>query len=82
MFSQRHSVQLPKSKRGENPEKILSKDILFRSNRTIQTEEQIHSHQLSVLADELKQTIKKEVTGKRSTKTILTPIKLGGSDGN
>ena len=29
---------------GENPEEILSKDILFRSNQTVQTDEQIHSH--------------------------------------
>ena len=49
---------------GENPEEILSKDILFRSNQTVQTDEQIHSHQLSVLATELKQIIRKEVTEK------------------
>ena len=47
---------------GENPELILSKDILLRGNQTVQTDEQVHSHQLSVLADELKQIIKKEVT--------------------
>ena len=49
---------------GENPEEILSKDILFCSNQTVQTDEQIHSHQLSVLATELKQIIRKEVTEK------------------
>jgi hypothetical protein len=49
---------------GENPEQILSKDVLVRSNQTVQTDEQIHSHQLSVLATELKQIIRKEVTEK------------------
>lgn len=47
---------------GENPELILSKDVLMRGNQTVQTGEQVHSHQLSVLADELKQIIKREVT--------------------
>jgi site-specific recombinase XerD len=47
---------------GENPELILSKDVLFRSNQTVETDEQIHSHQLSLLATELKRIIRKEVT--------------------
>ena len=49
---------------GENPEQILSKDVLVRSNQTVQTDEQIQSHQLSVLATELKQIIRKEVIEK------------------
>ncbi len=49
---------------GENPEEILSKDVLVRSNQTVETDEQFHSHQLSVLATELKQIIRKEVTEK------------------
>ena len=47
---------------GENPEEILSKDVLMRSNQTRETDEQINSHQLSVLSTELKQIIRKEVT--------------------
>jgi hypothetical protein len=49
---------------GENPEQILSKDVLVRSNQTVETDEQFQSHQLSVLASELKQIIRKEVTEK------------------
>ena len=49
---------------GENPEQILSKDILIRSNQTIETYEQFHNHQLSVLATELEQIMRKEVTEK------------------
>jgi hypothetical protein len=47
---------------GENPEEILSKEVLMRSNQTQETDEQINSHQLSVLSTELKQIIHKEVT--------------------
>jgi hypothetical protein len=46
---------------GENPEQILSKDALARGNIT-ETTEQTNNHQLSVLAQELKQIIRKEVT--------------------
>jgi len=54
---------------GENPEEILSKDVLLRGNQTVycagaQSGEQINSHQPSVLASELKQIIRKEVTEK------------------
>jgi len=45
---------------GENPEEFLSKDALIRGNIT-RTEEQIETHQLSVLAAELKELVKREV---------------------
>ena len=46
---------------GENPEEILSKDALSRGNIT-ETQEQASNHQLSILAEQLKQVIKKEVS--------------------
>ena len=46
---------------GENPEEILSKDALLRGNIT-ETSEQATNHQLSILAEQLKQVIKKEVS--------------------
>ena len=46
---------------GENPEEILTKDALMRGNIT-ETSEQNQNHQLTLLADQLKQLIKKEVS--------------------
>jgi site-specific recombinase XerD len=46
---------------GDNPEEILSKDALLRGNIT-ETSDQTQNHQLSLLADQLKQLIKKEVS--------------------
>ena len=46
---------------GENPEELLSRDALSRGNIT-ETENQTATHQLSILAEQLKQTIKKEVS--------------------
>ena len=46
---------------GQNPEEILTKDALLRGNIT-ETSEQAHNHQLSLLAEQLKQLIKKEVS--------------------
>jgi hypothetical protein len=46
---------------GENPEELLSKDALIRGNQS-QTADQTQSHQLSILAEELKQIIRREVT--------------------
>jgi site-specific recombinase XerD len=46
---------------GENPEELLTKDALLRGNIT-ETSEQTHNHQLSLLAEQLKQLIKKEVS--------------------
>ena len=44
---------------GENPEEILTKDALVRGNIS-QVEEQIQTHQLSILALELKELVKQE----------------------
>src|SRR3990170_3319841 len=46
---------------GQNPEEILTKDALWRGNIT-ETSEQTQNHQLSILAEQLKQVIKKEVS--------------------
>jgi site-specific recombinase XerD len=46
---------------GQNPEEILSKDALFRGNIT-ETQDQTQNHQLSILAENLKQIIRKEAT--------------------
>jgi site-specific recombinase XerD len=46
---------------GENPEELLTKDALLRGNIT-ETREQTQNHQLSLLAEQLKQVIKKEVS--------------------
>jgi site-specific recombinase XerD len=46
---------------GQNPEEILSRDALMRGNIT-ELPEQTQNHQLSVLADQLKQLIKREVS--------------------
>jgi site-specific recombinase XerD len=46
---------------GENPEELLTKDALLRGNIT-ETQEQKQTHQLSILAEELKQLVKKEVS--------------------
>jgi site-specific recombinase XerD len=46
---------------GENPEAILSKDAFLRANITESLEQQ-QTHQLSILAEELKQAIRREVT--------------------
>jgi site-specific recombinase XerD len=45
---------------GENPEEILTRDALLRGNIT-ETSEQTQNHQLSILAEQLKELIKKEV---------------------
>ena len=46
---------------GENPEELLTKDALLRGNIT-ETAGQTEMHQLSTLAEQLKQLIRKEVT--------------------
>jgi hypothetical protein len=46
---------------GANPEEILSKDALIRGNIT-ETQDQTQNHQLSILAEQLKQIIRKEAT--------------------
>ena len=46
---------------GQNPEEILTKDALMRGNIT-ETNEQTQTHQLSILAEQLKQVIKAEVS--------------------
>ncbi len=46
---------------GGNPEEILSKDALLRGNIT-ETIEQTQNHQLSILAESLRQIIRKEAT--------------------
>src|SRR5208283_5522771 len=46
---------------GDNPEEVLSKDALLRGNIT-ETSEQNTTHQLSILAEQLKQLIKEEVS--------------------
>jgi tRNA A37 N6-isopentenylltransferase MiaA len=46
---------------GQNPEEILSRDALVRGNIT-ETTEQTQIHQLSILAEQLKQLIRREVT--------------------
>ncbi|HSV49777.1 MAG TPA: hypothetical protein VLH35_05630, partial [Candidatus Acidoferrales bacterium] len=46
---------------GGNPEEILSKDALIRGNTT-ETQDQTQNHQLSILAESLKQIIRKEAT--------------------
>jgi hypothetical protein len=45
----------------ENPEEILTRDALMRGNIT-ETSEQTENHQLSFLAEQLKQREKKEVS--------------------
>jgi len=46
---------------GENPEEILTKDALMRW-KTTETSEKTENHQLSILAEQLKQLVKKEVS--------------------
>ena len=46
---------------GENPEELLTKDALLRGNIT-ETSDWTQNHQLSLLAEQLKQLIKKEVS--------------------
>ena len=46
---------------GENPEEILSKDALLRGNIS-ETKGEFENHQLSLLAESLKQAIKREVS--------------------
>ena len=46
---------------GDNPEEILSKDALLRGNIT-ETQDQNQNRQLSLLAEQLKQLIKEEVS--------------------
>jgi hypothetical protein len=46
---------------GENPEELLTRDALLRGNIT-ETSEQTHNHQLSILSEQLKELIKKEVS--------------------
>ena len=46
---------------GKNPEEILSKDALFRGNIT-EAQDQTQNHQLSILAEQLKQIVRKEAT--------------------
>jgi site-specific recombinase XerD len=45
---------------GENPEEILTKDALIRGNITM-TDEQAQAHQMSLLAEELKEAVKREI---------------------
>ena len=66
---------------GENPEEILSKDALVRSNQTVETDDQFHSHQLSVLATELKQIIRKRLQKNDPQKQYLLPYNLAGPTG-
>jgi len=47
--------------RGGNPEEVLSKDAMFRDNIT-ERQEEAQNHQLSILAGNLKQIIRKEAT--------------------
>ena len=49
---------------GENPEEILSKDAFIRGNITVNSE-QNQTHQLSILAEELKNIIRREVTNQQ-----------------
>jgi hypothetical protein len=44
---------------GENPEELLTKDALLRGNITETSENE--THKLSILAEQLKQLVKKEV---------------------
>jgi site-specific recombinase XerD len=46
---------------GGNPEEILSKDALLRGNIT-ETQDQTQNHQLSILAENLRQIIREEAT--------------------
>jgi site-specific recombinase XerD len=46
---------------GENPEEILTRDALLRGNIT-ETQDQTQNHQLTVLADQLRQVVKREVS--------------------
>jgi hypothetical protein len=46
---------------GQNPEEILTKDALLRGNIT-ETQEVYQSHQLSLLADQLKSLVRSEVS--------------------
>ncbi len=46
---------------GDNPEEILTKDALLRGNIT-ETQDQNSAHQLTLLAEQLKQLIKREVS--------------------
>ena len=46
---------------GENPEELLTKDALMRGNIT-ETSEQRQDRQLSLLAEQLKQLVKREVS--------------------
>jgi site-specific recombinase XerD len=46
---------------GGNPEEVLSKDALIRGNQT-ETRDQTQNHQLSILAEKLKQLIRRETT--------------------
>jgi hypothetical protein len=46
---------------GENPEELLTKDALMRGNIT-ETAEQTQNHQLTLLASQLKDLVKKEVS--------------------
>ena len=55
---------------GENPEKLLTRDALLRGNIT-ETSEQTHNHQLSILAEQLKELIKKEVSQQKCPKIVL-----------
>jgi len=46
---------------GANLEEILTKEFMLRGN-IAETQEQIQTHQLSILAEQLKQLIKREVS--------------------
>ena len=46
---------------GGHPEEILSKDALLRGNIT-ETQDQTQNHQLSILAENLRQIIREEAT--------------------
>jgi len=46
---------------GQNPEELLTRDALLRGNIT-ETSDQTQNHQLSILAEQLKELIKKEVS--------------------
>ncbi len=47
---------------GENPEEILCKDVLLRGNSTDESPSQIETHQMSLLAESLKDLVKREVS--------------------
>jgi len=55
---------------GRKPRRTPSRDALLRGNIT-ETSEQTHNHQLSILAEQLKELIKKEVSQQKCPKIVL-----------